>query len=219
MKYNVLSIAIAMLLLGSCKDAPEADKAEAGTAQEVQTTSTGNNYTVDVNQSTFTWTGTKPTGRHEGTLKLKSGSLTADNGNITGGNFVADVATISPHDQDEEGNTKLGTHLKSADFFETDKYPEAKFEITSVAPVSADNKDVKLKDATHDITGNLTMKNITKSITFPAKIAMNGNSITADADFNIDRTQWGLNYQSDKSVQNKFIHHEVNLKVHLVANK
>lgn len=219
MKYTVLSIGVALMALTACNDAPDADKAEAGAAQEVATAATGNSYNVDVNQSKIIWTGTKPTGRHEGTVMLKSGSLTVDNGNVTAGNFVMDLNTISPHDQDEEGNTKLGGHLKSADFFEVDKYPEAKFEITSVAAAAPDAQDLKMKDATHQITGNLTMKGITKSITFPAIVMAGADSVVADADFNIDRTQWGLNYQSDKSVQNKFIHHEVNLKLHLVADK
>jgi polyisoprenoid-binding protein YceI len=76
-----------------------------------------------------------------------------------------------------------------------------------------------MKDATHTITGNLTLKGTTKSITFPAKVAVNDNVVTADANFNIDRTQWGLVYGNDQSLGDKFIRPTVNIQLHLVANK
>lgn len=76
-----------------------------------------------------------------------------------------------------------------------------------------------MKEATHTVTGNLTLKDITKSITFPAKIAMAENQVTADANFNIDRTQWGIVYGNDKSLGDKMIASEVNMQLHLVANK
>jgi hypothetical protein len=63
------------------------------------------------------------------------------------------------------------------------------------------------------------MKDISKSISFPAKVAMSDAQITADSEFNIDRAQWGINYGNDKSLGDKFINPEVNIKLHLVASK
>ena len=120
-------------------------------------------------------------------------------------------------DQDAEGNAKLQKHLKSADFFEVEKYPTGTFEITQVTAGAAN--DALMKDATHTVTGNLMLKDQTKSVSFPAKISVSDAEVVTDANFNIDRTQWGINYQSDKSVQNKFIEHEVNIKLHVVAKK
>lgn len=204
------------LFLFSCADAPNADEAEATAAKEVSMDASGATYNADVQQSKVEWVGTKPTGRHHGTIMIKEGSLMAGNGMITGGKFVMDMSSIAADDQDAEGNTKLTGHLKSDDFFSTDKYPTSSFEITNVKE-GADN--AVMKDATHTITGNLTMKDVTKSISFPAKVAMNDTQIIADAEFNIDRTEWGINYNSDKSIQDKFINHEVNITLHLVTSK
>lgn len=76
-----------------------------------------------------------------------------------------------------------------------------------------------MKDATHTITGNLTLKNVTKSISFPAKVSQANGVITADANFTFDRTQWNLSYGNDKSYKDKFIHPDVTLKIHTVCAK
>jgi polyisoprenoid-binding protein YceI len=217
---RIFLIAGTAILLGACKDAPKADNVEATEAQTVTTESTGTTYNANVTASKVEWVGTKPVGRHHGTVKIKQGSLTVAGTNVTGGSFVLDMTTIQPDDQDAEGNEKLGGHLKSADFFEVDKHPEAMFEITSIsAGVDANNKDLVMKDATHTVTGNLTLKGISKSITFPAKISVSETQVVADANFNIDRTQWGIRYRDDKGLGDKFIDHEMNIQLHLVANK
>jgi polyisoprenoid-binding protein YceI len=211
--------AILLLFAASCKDAPKADEAVATEPQEVAVAPTGAAYTVDLAKSKITWVGTKPTGRHHGTFYLKAGNIVVANNSITGGNFVIDVTNITAFDEDNSANAKLQKHLTSADFFEVDKFPEATFEITDVQEgVNKDNVLV-MKEATHTVTGNLTMKAISKSISFPAKIEMNDAGLTAHAEFNIDRTQWGIVYHSDKSVGEKFINPEVNLTVHLEAMK
>lgn len=219
MKTRVWPLFAAVALLVSCESAPEADHAEATDAQNVAA-ATGANYTVSSESSNVEWTGTKPTGQHHGTVRIKEGSIAAESGNITGGRFVMDVTTIQPLDQDSTYNEKLRGHLLSEDFFQSETYPEAVFEITSVqAGIDAANPDIIMKDATHTITGNLTLKDVTKNISFPAKISLNDQQLTADANFNIDRTEWGMNYKSDKSLGDKIIHSTVNLKLHIVATK
>lgn len=203
----------------SCQDAPTADDAQTTTAQEVPNAS-GETYKADIAQSKLEWVGTKPTGRHHGTFKIQDGALMVANNNITGGNFTIDMATVTPDDQEADGNAKLQGHLKSGDFFETDKFPTATFEITNVtAGVTGDTGTLVMKDATHMVTGNLMLKGVSKSITFPAKVTMSGNQVMADANFNMDRTNWGLNYRSDASLGDKFINNIVNIQLHLVANK
>jgi polyisoprenoid-binding protein YceI len=223
MKRIGLSIAACALLFTSCQDAPEADKAEATEAKQVeQAAAAGATYTVDPAQSTVEWVGTKPVGRHHGTFTIKQGSLTVANNNIAGGRFVVDINSIKPDDQDAEGNKKLQGHLLSGDFFEAQKYPEGVFEITSVTPIGDQVKgdgDRVMENATHTVTGNLTLKDVTKSITFPAVVSLTDNQLNADASFNIDRTQWNMVYGNDKSLGDKFIRPEVNMKIHLIATK
>ncbi len=221
MKKTILALsAVTTLFFTACQDAPKADNAEATDAQQVDGAAAGTTYNADLTQSTVQWTGTKPTGQHNGTFNLKSGTLTVAEGNITGGKFVLDINSLTIIDKDTSGASKLKGHLLSPDFFDAANNPEASFEITSVtAGIDTTNKELVMKDATHTITGNLMLKGTNKSISFPVKVSMSDANVTADANFNIDRTQWGLNYGNDKSLGDKFINPTVNIVLHLVANK
>jgi polyisoprenoid-binding protein YceI len=220
MKRALLILTAGLVLFTACQSDPKADQAQTGEAMTAGA-ATGATYKADLNQSQVQWTGTKPVGQHVGIMKLKDGSISVDAGNITGGKFEIDVTSLQVTDKDTAGAYKLAGHLKSADFFETDKYPTATFEITSVT-AGADTtggKELVMTDATHTVSGNLTMKGQTKGITFPAKVSVTDASVTADANFNIDRTQWGLVYGNDKGLGDKFIRPTVNIVLHLVANK
>lgn len=217
MKKVIFSIAAATMLLASCQDAPKADTATTGEAQEVTNTA-GTTYPADIAQSKLEFVGTKPVGQHHGTIGVKEGQLMVDGDAIKGGSFVFDMNTLKADDQDEENNGKLTGHLLSPDFFDAAKFPTASFEITSVAVgIDTSIKDLMLKDATHTVTGNLTLKGVVKSISFPAKVNVNGNTITSDANFNINRTDWGLSYGNDESLKDKFIRPIVNIGFHIVA--
>lgn len=221
MKHTFLLLAAgAMLLTASCQSDPKADEAKTGEAMEAAA-ATGATYKADLAQSRVEWTGTKPVGQHSGTMMIKDGNVMVDGGTITGGKFEIDMNSMKITDKDTQGAYKLSGHLMSGDFFETEKYPTATFEITGVKAGldSAASKDLVMKDATHTVSGNLTMKGQTKGITFPAKVSVNDNMVTADANFNIDRTQWGLVYGNDKGLGDKFIRPTVNIMLHLVANK
>ncbi|MEO6730405.1 MAG: YceI family protein [Ferruginibacter sp.] len=221
MKKIILPFVV-LAILASCNNAPEADKATTG-EKETATAAEGVTYTIDTTSS-ITWGATKATGAHSGTFKLKEGSLAAKDGNLTGGSFIIDVASITNVDlaNDTTNKNKLEGHLKSPDFLDVAKYPTAKFEITGVEPFKYDSatmKNVVLKNATHTIKGNLTLKDSTKNVTFPAIVTISDNNVTANADFNIDRTEWGLNYKGPKNPQDWVIRKEVNLKLNISASK
>ena len=207
-----------ILFIGACTDAPESDKAETTDAVNVDQAVAGEAYTVNTNESNIEWVGTKVSGYHEGEIKLKGGQLMVSENNLVGGNFVIDMPTIAvtgPEGSNEEMDQKLLGHLKSPDFFEIEKHPEATFEITSVAPFNGSVQDstdarqasiseYKVTDPTHTISGNLTIKGITKNVTFPAKVSVSDNSVDALAKFNVDRTQWNIVYpgQTDDLIRN-----------------
>ncbi len=221
MKKIILSIA-ALSVFVACNNAPSADKAETGDKQTAAAAE-GITYVTD-STSTVTWTGTKPTGAHTGTFLVKEGLLSVKDGNITAGNFMIDITSLNNKDlaADTAKKGQLEGHLKSPDFFDAAKFPTGKFEITSVEPFKYDSttmKNVVLKDATHTIKGNFTLKDSTKNISFPAKVTLDGNKIIAIADFNIDRTQWGLNYKGPNNPQDWFIRKEVNIKLNIAATK
>lgn len=218
MNKSLLSIVAGSLIFASCQSAPEADSAEASDAQQVEQAA-GTDYAADVNQSKVEWVGTKPVGQHHGTFSLQNGTLVVSGDALTGGSFIININSMTADDQNEEYNAKLLGHLLSPDFFDAENHPTGTFEITGVTEGVENTETLVMKDATHMITGNLTLKGITKSITFPAKVDMSNGNVTADANFNIDRTQWEMVYGNDEGLGDKFIRPEVNLQVHLVANQ
>ncbi len=205
------------LFFAACQSAPDADTAVTDDAQTASGTE-GTTYPIDVTATKIGWIGTKANGQHNGTFGVTDGTFTVNEGNLTGGNFTIDVSSLAVSDLEGEDKGKLEGHLKSGDFFMVDSFPTAKFEITSVVPYDAATAASVLDGATHTISGNLTLRGETKNVTFPAIVNMEGNSINAKADFNIDRTQWGLNYKGPNNPADWFIAKEVNLKLDVKAS-
>ena len=170
-------------------------------------------YKVDTNKSLVTWIGRKVTGEHTGNLKIASGKLIANGKLLKSGNFDIDMNTITCTDLTGENMEKLLGHLKSEDFFAVEKNPISKFSITKVAYASSDIAT---------ITGNLTIKGITKSITFPATILVKGKTLTAEAKkVVVDRTLFDIRYGSKSffNLGDKAIDNEFELSIKLVATK
>lgn len=171
-------------------------------------------YNVDQQQSTLTWVGRKVLGEHTGTIKILNGNLTWDNEMLTAGSFEVDMASITNTDITDQGDQQqLVGHLKSDDFFATEKHPKASFVITKVTPIAKNQSKVK---------GNLTIKGITHEVEFPATIQANENQLNAKAKIIVDRTKYNIQYGSgsffdnlgDKAIDNNF-----ELNVSLIAKK
>lgn len=170
-------------------------------------------YQVDNSQSTLGWTAKKVTGSHSGNISVTSGKLEVDKNVLKGGNFELDTRTITVTDIKDAGmNGKLLGHLKSDDFFSVEKHPSASFVITSAAAKGSGN---------YDVIGNLTIKGITKPISFPATVTVAGGKVTAKATIKVDRTKYDIKYRSANFFENlgdKTIYDEFELDVVLVAN-
>jgi len=167
-------------------------------------------YTVDAAKSTITWIGKKVTGSHNGTISLKSGSLNVNGKSVTGGTFVIDMTTI----KDADGSEKLEGHLKADDFFGASKFPTSTFVITKVAGAGANVT----------VSGNLTIKGITKPLSFPATVAVNADgTVTAlSGKILVDRTKYDIKYGSKSifdSLGDKAIDDDFEIAVKLVAKK
>jgi len=193
----------------------------ATNAQEAKKPAANNKFVISLSDSKVNWTGKKPGGSHVGYVSLASGELKVDKNEIKGGSFVINLASIVNTDlKDENMNGKLVGHLKSADFFDVEKFPTARFEITKVTKLNGSAAAGSPK-STHNVEGNLTIKGITKKVSFDASInILNGKLSASSLPFTIDRTQWGVNYQS-KSVfaelKDQFIYDEIALTVDLVT--
>ncbi len=217
MKRIKALMAATAILMYSCQDAPNADSANTGDEQTT-TTASGNSFKLD-STSTIIWGGTKPDATHTGTFNILEGSISVENNQITAGSFIIDVASLIDTDLEGEWKAKLEGHLKSPDFFDVEKYPTAAFAITKVEAFDSTKSTSILSGATHTISGNLTLKDSTKNISFPAIVAITENSLMAKADFNIDRTLWGMNYKGPNNPADWLIRKEVNLKFELSAKK
>ena len=168
-----------------------------------------NTLKANVTNSTITWKGYKPTGSHTGTIMLQSGSLEVENSQIVGGEFIVDMTTI----KDNDGSKKLEGHLMSEDFFEVEAYATSNFKIS---------KSEVLNGKTL-ITGMLTIKGISKEITFPATVVESNETVTLTSEaFQINRADFNVKYKSKtffNNLKDKFVEDLFDLQVTIVASK
>lgn len=223
-KFNTLFATLfTVLFLVGCGESRQTKEAEVSDAKETSESSstTGAEYTVDLSNSKIEWEGEKKftNAGHNGVISLKNGTFKIEDGAIQAGNFVIDMKTLQNTDLEDspEDQKKLEGHLKSEDFFHVSKYPEAKFELTSIEPLENDNA------GTHSVNGNLTLKDVTKNISFPAEVEMGKDKFKAQAEFHINRTDFNVKYGSKTFnpdlVKDKIIKDQIHLNLHIVANK
>lgn len=210
LKTGLLALSTAFFMV-ACSSTP-GEKVDAQEAQEVQETApTAASLAVNTEASTIDWVGSKPTGQHSGIMKIKDGELKLEGDQLVGGKFTLDMVSIEVTDLEGEEKGKLEGHLKTGDFFEVEKFPTALFEITKVEAVEGQ------ENATHNITGNLTMKDQTKSVTLPAKVSYQDGTLKAETpQFKIDRTEWGIVYKSSK-VGDMAINDNMGIQINLTA--
>jgi len=170
-------------------------------------------YKIDTQKSVIEWTGKKVLGAHNGEIKLASGAITTESKIPVKGTFVIDMNSISNKDlTDAEAKSKLLGHLRSEDFFSVDKFPAAQFAATRIRDAGNGNLN---------ITGNLTIKGITNSISFPATYTVKGNQLTAKAaNVKVDRTKYNMKFGSKsffESIGDKAIDDEFLLNINIVA--
>ncbi len=201
----LILLAAAPLLLQGCSravaPAPEADVApEISDSQSESNDSDSmdesaamigeGSWKLDTDQSMLTYHASRLVGSaHTGTVDIKEGSLSADENGITGGSFVIDMTTIG----EENNNERYLQHVMSDDFFGVEEFPEASFEISNV---------LLLEDGRYEITGDLTIRGISKKIIFFATVAGDADILNVEADFTIDRTRWDITFDSSSFFQN-----------------
>jgi len=186
MRLGVLTMVLTGLMLVAACGNPATNKSQAVTG-EAQTAPSAQpagaqTYAITPANSKIGFVGSKVTGSHNGSFEKFSGET-----HYTGDVTTSHVTITMESDSITTDDAGLTKHLKTPDFFDVAKYPQAKFESTAI-------KAGGDKGASHTITGNLTLHGVTKSVTFPATIAVAPDAITVDSTFTINRKDFGINY-------------------------
>ena len=191
--------------------------AAVAVALSAQAQITDGKYILDFNKSTINWKASKVTGSgHEGTVRVSSGVMNVAGKSINGKVKVDMNGIVCTDLQDAGKNAYLLNHLKGEDFFNTVKFPDAIFETTKITEAKGND------GTTHRVEGNLTIKGITKPVSFNAKISGGNGQIYIVGDLKVDRTQFDIKYGSTSFFDNlgdNAINNDFTLKFSLVGNK
>jgi polyisoprenoid-binding protein YceI len=128
--------------------------------------------------------GTKTGGRHTGGFKEFTGTVAMPGVDLAGATITLEITTASIFTD----TGKLTNHLKTADFFDVNKYPKATFKSTGIKAAPGAG------GTTHEITGDLTMHGVTKSITFPVKTTADANGVTIEGTTTVKKEDFGMVY-------------------------
>ena len=173
-------------------------------------------YRVDATASSITWHATKVTGEHMGTVDVTNGYLSITDGELVAANVIANMETIRCTDLEGEWGDKLVGHLNSDDFFNVSEHKTSSFTLRNIEAL-----DETKGDATHTVTGDFTIRGITKSVTFDAKVADNNGKLSIEGSVVLDRAQFEVKYGSGSFFDNlgdNLIHDNFTVGFNLVAN-
>ena len=224
MKKLALGILSLTIFLAACED-PAANKTKATTTNSTTNTATttatnstanapstaletkGTVYKIAAgDNSRVEWVGSKVTGKHDGGFRAFTGTIDLVNKKPEESRVAVDIDATSIYSDDE----KLTGHLKSADFFEVEKYPKASFVSTKIAPDAAKGA------GNYTVTGDFTLHGQTKAITFPAKITVGDVDVAVESEFSINRKDFGIVYAGKTD---DLIRDDVVIKLNLKGTK
>lgn len=199
---SFLIVSCVLLLATACENPatgkPEAQVSEpdaAASAAEVA----GREFAIS-GESTIGFTGSKITGSHDGGFNAFEGTIVLGEAGPAASKVDVVIDATSLWSDDD----RLTGHLKSPDFFDVETYPTARFSSTAIAP-SAEG---------FDITGELELHGVTKQITFPATLQIDPDRITAQAEFFVQRFDFGIVYPGKPD---DLIRDEVVIRLNLIA--
>lgn len=188
-----------------------------GTGLQAESSDLEGFYAVDVETSVVRWTGRNLFNHHHGTVKLAGGQIELRQGKLQAASFTLDMNRITCDDLvDTAYNALLIQHLRDEDFFAVERFPTAEFVCEKAEPLPSCTAGTP----NHTLHGHLTLRGVTQPLSFPAVIAAaDADHLTGQAQFEIDRTQFGSHYGSGrlfaflgKHVVNDHIHLHVKLQ-------
>lgn len=191
MNKSYLVVLSFFLFLSACED-PAANKFKAQTS-EPSNVSVNSNTTMTAaavslpitpDNSKIEFVGSKVTGKHDGGFKSFSGAidLVGDKAESSRVSVQIDMRSVFT-DTDQ-----LTGHLQTGDFFEVSKYPNSSFVSTKIEPDAAKGSN------SFNVTGDLEMRGVKRSITFPATISITPAEVAVNSEFAINRKDFGIVY-------------------------
>lgn len=185
-----------------------------GTNAFAQTKEMTTTYTVDPQKTKVEYVGKKVTGQHNGTVSVKSGNLVFKGAELSNGEIIVDMNSMTVEDiKEKEYQDKFLGHMKSEDFFNTQKYPESKLVIKKTKKVGSDL----------EVMGELTMIGKTQPVNFKVtNWEWSDKEVKGKAKLVLDRTKWHLKYGSGKffkGLGDKMINDEFELMIDLFATR
>lgn len=183
-QLSVLVLFVVALIAFACAD-PASDKPKA-TVAEAQPQSSAQKpaetLAISPENSKIEFVASKVTRSHQGSFKQFTGKIELVPNNIPESRVSINIDTASVETDDPQ----LTGHLKTPDFFDVAKNPKATFESTKIEPGNSGSN--------YTITGNFDLHGVKKSITFPANIQVTADSAAVDAEFAINRKDFGIVY-------------------------
>ena len=215
MKKFILPALLAVSVLMSCGS----DAVEATDAKKVEETAITATYSTLGDQNQVDWKAWHllRTKERSGNVSISEAKVSVNEGVLAGGKFTLDIAglQVTGFGEDTATNEKLRGHLVGNDFFLTDSFPTATFEIT--------NADTMSGDFNTKISGNLTIKGVSKNITFNANTEITENAVSISSEsFEVDRSNWGLTYNTEGAegvVADFAIMNEIEFTIHSTVKK
>lgn len=177
-------------------------------------------YRIDLKTSKILWTGRSLTGRHHGTLDLSAGEVVILGGVVAGGAFTLEMTSLACTDlSDGALREVLHAHLRSEDFFAVEKFPKARFNIAAVDFIRGSTPGAP----NHQVRGSLLLRGVAQDVEFPACVGFSptDNRLTATANFDIDRTRWGVLYGSGRFYEKlgkHLVQDMISLEMRIVAD-
>ena len=171
------------------------------------------NYSIMPKSSTVEWIGKElSTKIHTGTLNINSGSIDIDVDNRISGKIEIDMGSLIVTDLEGRGKEALEGHLKSDDFFATNKFPKSTLIFQSNGIFKQTNQLF--------FQGDLIIKGISHGIEFYATLLENSNYLKANAKMIFDRSKYNVRFRSGTffdDLGDKLILNDINVDVSLVA--
>ena len=218
MKKTILMLTVIAAMLSSCAD--NGKKAETKNAEKVETDK--NETTAIYNKvdagSSLDWRASHLGGVQPryGKVYVKTAEILVNNDKISNAFIELDMTSFTVDNfEDEESKNKLTGHLQSDDFFQVSTFPTSKFELTNIEASEGDYNAI--------VTGNLTILDVSKNITFDANVVVTDNEVSIKSeDFVVNRTDWGLVYNTEGTEGvpvDYLISNDVGFTVDVIASK